>query len=237
MDTLMEHNPLITYLPELMQEYEEIQQIMSAEDKQIDAVDAATATVLGEAFIDDCDEYGIKKYEKILKITPGADATPESRRAVVKLRWNSKIPYTWRALINKLNEICGVNNYDLSGDLADYIVRLSTSLEMCGQVAELETWLDKMLPENMYYEAGNTITCRAHGDIYAAGGACMATVVQCTNDAKEYMSLSGDASLAGCAANADVLVLTNDATEHNDVSGEATLAAGTVQTAIYEIKL
>ena len=51
------------------------------------------------------------------------------------------------------------------------------------------------------------------------------------------MSLSGDASLAGCAANADVLVLTNDAAEHNDVSGEATLAAGTVQTAIYEIKL
>lgn len=107
---------------------------------------------MNNAFIEDCDEYGIQKYENLLGITPSTEDTLNSRKLRVLLRWNDYIPYTYRVLVNKLNALCGVNNYTITGDHSEYYLHFETKLELFGQVKELEELFERVLPDNIYYD-------------------------------------------------------------------------------------
>ncbi|MCI8409091.1 MAG: DUF2313 domain-containing protein [Lachnospiraceae bacterium] len=148
-DTI-EHKKLIEYLPAFMQQFVEMKEIMKMEDIEVDRIESNIQKVLDNAFMNDCDEYGIKKYEELLHITPDKEDTLESRRARVLLRWNDTLPYTWRTLKRKLDTFCGKNNYELEGDLKNYSLIVKTHLSMPGQVQELEKMIERIIPINIY---------------------------------------------------------------------------------------
>lgn len=170
----MERKKLIEYLPEFMQTFTEMKEIMRAEDEEITAIDENLQKILDNAFIEDCDEYGIRKYETLLGIMASTEDTLESRKSKVLIRWNSNVPYTYRILIRKLNVICGVNQYTISGSPEDYQICFETSLGMFGEVKELERLFERVLPENIYYESVNTIFCESRGEAMIGGGVCTA---------------------------------------------------------------
>ncbi len=164
----MYRKPIIENLPPFMRKYKEIKEILNAEDTEIDELNANFSKVLKNAFIDDCDEFGIRKYEKLLKIVHNSTETLESRKSRVKVRWNDNIPYTKRTLIEKLNVLCGVNSYDL--DITDeYYMHLSINLSLFSQIRTLEDVLDDMLPMNVFYEIENIIECNAHDETVLTG--------------------------------------------------------------------
>lgn len=173
----MERKQLLEYLPSFMQEFFEMKEIMKTEDVEMDVIDTGIEKVLDNAFIQDCDEYGIKKYETLLSIMPSSQDTLESRKSRVFLRWNDDIPYTYRVLIRKLNAFCGVNNYTLTGDESAYYLHFETSLGLFGQVKELEEMLEKMLPVNIFYELSNNLECEACSSVNLAGGVCFVTKI------------------------------------------------------------
>ena len=152
-----------------MQNFTEIKQITKVEQKETDALDYEIGKVLDNAFIEDCDEYGIKKYEKLVGATPTAQDTLESRKSRVLIRWNDFIPYSYRVLIRKLNIFCGVNNYDISGDLKNYELFISTHLSIIGQTAELEKMLDKMLPVPIMFTLFNDLEYELTGYVHSHG--------------------------------------------------------------------
>ena len=173
----MYRKPLIESLPQYMRQYKEIKEIMKTEDSEIDELNNNLSKVLKNAFIDDCDEFGIKKYEKLLKIVPNSTETLESRKARVKLRWNDNIPYTKRTLIEKLNVLCGVNSYDL--DITDeYYIHLLINLSLFSQIKTLEDVLDDMLPMNIFYEIDNIIECNAHDETVIAGAVSFVEIIE-----------------------------------------------------------
>ncbi len=174
----MERNNLIEYLPPYMVKFKEMQQIMSTEDKELDKIDTAVQSVLNNAFIKDCDENGIKVYEKLLKITPNRSESLESRKARVSLRWNDRIPYTLKTLLNRINGLCGVNNYDLDADWENYYFQLTVHLELFSEVKTLETILDEMLPLNISYDVSNVIECKPYGNVYTAGTVTSTEIIQ-----------------------------------------------------------
>lgn len=118
----------------------------------MDLLDANIQRVLDNAFIADCDEYGIRKYEAIFHILPDADDTLDLRKLRVLIRWNEFVPYTYRVLIRKLNVICGVNGYDISLDLVNYILVVSIHLSVVKQRVEVERFIERVIPMNMNYE-------------------------------------------------------------------------------------
>lgn len=169
MADILERKKYMSYLPDFLKQFMEFQEIGKVVDPVIRSFDEMLGRVLNNAFIAECDEYGIRKYEMILKITPSADDTLESRRSRVALRWNDHIPYTYRVLIAKLNALCGVNNYDMVCDLKNYSISLHTHLSMSGQVKELEDLLDKMLPATMVFTISNDLAHEVVGSVHSYG--------------------------------------------------------------------
>ncbi len=184
MDDIVERKKLLDYLPDFMKQFSEMKEIMQAEDIEMDEMDSDIKKALDNAFIEDCNEYGLKKYETLLGIIPSPQDTLESRRSRVLLRWNDGIPYTYRVLIRKLNTLCGVNNYNITGDESNYYLHFITSLDLYGQVKELEDMLEKTLPMNIHYESSNNLRCELDSLMNLAGGVCCVKKVIISDDCK-----------------------------------------------------
>lgn len=100
---------LISYLPPVLQNIEEFKALYGTEDYEIDDLYAALEILLKDQFVHEATENGIKRWEKILKIIPGASDTLDMRRFEILNRLNIKIPYTITMLRNKIQALYGSN--------------------------------------------------------------------------------------------------------------------------------
>lgn len=178
----MERTRLIDYLPPVMQDFAEMQEIMSVENKETDKIDSDMQRVLGNGFIAECDEYGIQKYEHILKIVPDINDTLELRKSRVLIHWNNSVPYTYRTLVKRLNAICGANNYTVSGNLENYMLNITTKMDIPGQTKEVEEALAKMLPENIAYSLNNKLLREIHGGVMLTGAVVRKSLVSISSE-------------------------------------------------------
>ena len=139
---------LASYLPLFMQNYREPAAALEAENPEFQNLWQETERTLNNHFISTADEYGLSRYEKLLGICPAEDDTLESRRIRVQTRWVNKLPYTWKALTEKIGALCGSSDFSVENDFSQgYGIAVRTSLEMPGQVDELEHILEKMVQD------------------------------------------------------------------------------------------
>lgn len=190
---------LVSYLPPFMKKYREPAAALEAENPEFYLVWDAANKILYNRFISTADIYGISRFEKILGILPYEEDTIESRRARVQSRWFHTIPYTYRALVEKLKAFCGDKNFTVSKQFEDgYRIEIEASLELFGQVEELEHMLDEMIPCNMGIGLRNHIFCTAEGETAIAGSACLTDCYLITHDFQEDFQASGiDLSASG----------------------------------------
>ena len=166
-----------------MQSFKELREITRVEETHLNQIDEDVAQILNEAFIMDCSEYGIQKYESILGILPEITDSLEDRKARVLIRWNDSLPYTIRTLIEKLNSYCGVNNYDLVLDrLNDYEITIYTHFQLPTAIQELEATLDKMIPLNVHYETFNDLVRDIDGTCFGASATVTSIVSTTTTE-------------------------------------------------------
>ena len=182
---------LVSYLPPFMAKYKEIGVTLEAENPEFVLVWEAADRVLKNEYIETADEYGISRYENMLKIIPSKDDTIESRRLRVRARWTSSIPYTERMLIEKLAVLCGGNNFILTEKYDCYKIEIEVSLEMYGQIEELERMVGDMIPCNMVVEIRNNLSVEACGVALTGGGICSIETFFITNDSKEQFETNG----------------------------------------------
>ncbi len=140
-----------------MRQFAEIKEITEAEDIWMDNIQEVAWKILDNAFIQDCDIQGIKKYENMLEIMPDIAASLENRKQDVLMHINNKPPYTYRTLLKKLEVLYGNGNYDVSGNLGKYTIDVVIHSELCGQKKVLETMLGWFLPLNMVFTAKNEV--------------------------------------------------------------------------------
>lgn len=87
---------LIDWLPRYLQEYREIKEIMSTENPEIEYLYKEIDITMDNQFIHTCNEKGIERFEKLLKIIPNSDDNLPGRISRVLSRWNDSIPYTYK---------------------------------------------------------------------------------------------------------------------------------------------
>ena len=102
---------LIDYLPLFIQEFVEMQRIMSAEQPEVDALWDSCENVLNDSFIMYASENGVKRWESIIGITPKDTDTLDERRFRILTKMNQELPYTMVKLKEVLTVICGEGNF------------------------------------------------------------------------------------------------------------------------------
>lgn len=229
-DEVMTRKRLIDYLPPFMQDFAEIKAIMKTEQPELDRAWLDIQIPLADAFIMDCDEYGLKKYEAFVGVMPGPGDTLDERKARVLIWWNNFIPYTYRVLVRRLNALCGAGNYEISGSLENYELLLKTNLMLGGQMQSLEHLIIQMVPMNMNCGAENELICDADGFMGCAGGVCTIEKVVITSDFRDCWKTSGSEQARGIADYTAVLQVSNDWRDSAETIGDERTAALAVYT-------
>lgn len=148
---------LLNYLPHEIRKYKDYQVITESENPEFKILFEISQQILDESFIESASEYGVSKFEHMLKLYPGVNDSLEIRKTKLLIWWNNQVPYTWRVLIEKLNAICGVGKYKLELYPNEYRIEIDSQLNLPSQYEDLRFLLDTILPCNLVIISTNTL--------------------------------------------------------------------------------
>lgn len=139
------------YFPLLYENILEIDTLVEAENSILDELNAEINRVKDNEYIITADKETIKRYEILLRITDGDDKDLEFRRQRVLNRLAMNMPFTLRALKQKLNDLIGKGNYVVSVDNENYTLIVESKI--LNQVWFNETYItiNKMKPANIVF--------------------------------------------------------------------------------------
>lgn len=115
------------YLPPITKETKEFKEIVKTENPEFNLLSGYIEDAFNDQFIMDATEYGVKRWEKILKIYPATTDTLLNRKYRILVYLNRKIPYTYRVMLNQLVQFFGAENIDI--DLQHTIYKLNISIK------------------------------------------------------------------------------------------------------------
>lgn len=172
------------YLPNYLKGYREIAETLAAEDPEFKLLWESCHRLIQNAFTATADEYGISRREKLLGILPSTLDTLESRRSRVQALWWNPTPYSIRAFVKKVAELCGEHGYEIDKSrLQDYYLGIVTHLNKYGQLESLGRIVTGMVPENMVVDVLNEIvTTTVSAVVYAGTVVAVGNEQQITND-------------------------------------------------------
>lgn len=134
-----------------MQQFKEMKEIMHVEDEKFDLMACDTEKILNNAFIKDCDEYGIRKYESMLGIVSVFGEGLELRKNRIMAYWRMGDKYGYNQFLRSLNILLdGSYNYDMICDLEHY--RMTFHVYKDEHLSMLDEFLQKVLPINVFYD-------------------------------------------------------------------------------------
>ena len=217
---------LLKHLPLFIQEYREIRTIMNAENPEIQSATDETENIFNNQFIQTCNLKGISKFENLMGITPEIDDTLESRISRVLTRWNDVVPYTFIVLCQKLDTLCGKNNYEIERDINQYTMNITTHLELPGQVDELDYIIDYMLPANIAITVENKMHLNmTDGTSRIATGITFCNMIEITDNFNEEFNISGDSNIASTVVNTSMIEITDNFNEIFNIEGDSTIGS------------
>lgn len=141
---------VLDYLPKVVRTIKEFEVLGNAENPEINNLWLDNQIVLNNQFINNLDEQGCARWEKMLDITPKGTATVEDRRLAILARINTSLPYTYRQLENFLRNICA-DDYTMTLDNENYTLTVLLSLSRQNQFDEVSNLLAKVIPANLIF--------------------------------------------------------------------------------------
>lgn len=148
------------YMPPFLSEVREFNEIFNVEDIELENLRDQINNILQEVIVKTAEDYGLTKYEKIYGITNVAE-TVEARRMTILLKMNNRTAYTYKWLINTLNEAIGEENYKITTDFKKYKMNIEIALNYTEAAEILKKDLVKQMPANIEldYRLNSTANC------------------------------------------------------------------------------
>lgn len=139
--------------PPIMQELREFQKIAEIEDSLFEQLKQEIEGIVNDQFISTATEKGVARRERMLKISPFADDTLETRRFRVQGVWNDKLPYTYRVLLERLDSLCGPDGYVMELNAGEYSLNIKIELTRRRMFDEIVKISRQMVPANIFVTA------------------------------------------------------------------------------------
>lgn len=140
---------IANYLPNIVKEITEFQYISNTENPEINLMWDSIQNVFDDQFVNTATVSGIKRWEKIFKMVPKANHTLEDRASIIVTRLNEQLPYTHRVLKQLLDQLCGIDEYDLNINYNQYEISIFIGLKSKNRLYEITDLTKKVLPANM----------------------------------------------------------------------------------------
>ena len=159
---------LLTYMPEFYSGVYEMEQLLEAQGKALDASDQKQEKILANQFIKQADEDGVRIFEEQLGITPSPNATLEERKQAIFIE-NAPPQKLTKNYLRSTATMYGMH-LDYFIDVQNHLVKvMSTGNVSETQVANLKNWLNHILPANMTYQVEITFTTQETSlELYSA---------------------------------------------------------------------
>lgn len=203
-------NLLSYWMPELRQ-LKEFKEIAKAEEPELRYLLEAIDRTLNNMFIETADEYGIKRFEDLMKIYPEEGESLETRRFNVLVKWNDKVPYTDKELFNRLLSICGDTDlFQITEHYKEYLIEVVTHLGVAGAFDTVTAMLQDMLPCNLVLDLKNTLEANKTTPLYVGEVVSTAMVYQITHDINRTYSGGGSLFYGIGTSKAGTHIITND---------------------------
>lgn len=164
---------LIEYLPDILRDFYEYQELFKAENPEFDTIDDLLLEWRDNLFPATADENGIRFFENILEITPLPDDTLDIRRYRVITKLNSRLPYTEIQLRRMLAAVCGWDGFTLT--IADLVVILSLTERNGDKIRIIYEMLRETVPMNLLIKIHQLLN--SYGVLYSAATARWGTTL------------------------------------------------------------
>ncbi len=135
--------------PPIMQELKEFQKIAEIEEAFFERLKQEIQNIVDDQFIQTATEKGIARRERMLKISPFADDTLETRRFRAQGAWSDKLPYTYRVLLERLDSLCGPDGYVIELNAGEYSLNIKIELTKKRMFDEVVKISRQMVPANI----------------------------------------------------------------------------------------
>ena len=152
---------MIDYLPNHIKDFREYIAMMSALQPEFDLIWEKVDYALQEVIIMTATDYGLTRWEEMLKISPMATDTLEDRRFRILSLLFAKLPYTYRQLHNLLTELCGAGNYMVDLQPDNYYIMVMLSFVAASRYQAMTQLLEKVIPVNLILEHGVILEMRS----------------------------------------------------------------------------
>lgn len=140
---------LLNYYPGFLRQYQEYQAVSHAEQPEAEQLWEALAQSLRDQFAADSGEYGISRWEGIMRIIPKGTETLEHRRFRILTRLSEQLPYTIRMLEQQMKALCGQGRYRIWMECEKYLLVVRVSLMARDNLEEVADLLTRIVPANM----------------------------------------------------------------------------------------
>lgn len=147
------------YWPPFLQEIEDFKRLAYAEQPELDALQSGVSDTKKDFFLSTLTEEGIRRWEKILGITPLTSDTLQARRNRIQVQYADQIPYTYRYLVRYLHAI----DTRITASVLFYDYTVKIGLPVGTTYADiLQDPLRRMIPANMIIDYGSSFPMQAH---------------------------------------------------------------------------
>lgn len=143
---------LINYIPPIFADTHEEQAIQACVTYEFEQLYEQIKNFSNGNFIWEADGEYLKKWEKMLNISPPTSDTLYNRRFRIYTLWNSSACYTEQSLRTLLSELVGKDYYDLIIDYPNYKISISIALNSSVDLVSLEKSIGEIIPANMLLE-------------------------------------------------------------------------------------
>ena len=138
------------YLPPFLRDFREMDKLLLAEEPEFQQLAEKMGELLDDMFITTALDRGLKRYEALLGIKPSSSATVEQRRTNILAFWFDSMPFTIRALKERLAILQGNDNVDAW--TVGYLLHVRTDLSTAAEIRAAADIITKMIPANLGYQ-------------------------------------------------------------------------------------
>ncbi len=140
---------LLDYLPEHLKNVEELRQIQSIVQNDINDLFYQRYRLLDNLFIATADKFGIERYENIYGVKPDYSLSDEERKFALSAMIIEKRPITYRFLVSQLEQVCGKGSFEIDANFFNYQVNIRLALSQKNRLQFIENLVTDLLPANL----------------------------------------------------------------------------------------